>query len=80
MGYITVTAKKLQEHYQFIFCDQTWEDDLKDAEKKMQTLTDKYCKEVDELSEKKQKEIMEIQPPTLIMLQLCCTPRQVPYV
>jgi len=36
------------------------EDDLKDSEKDMQDLTDKYCKEIDTLLEKKQKEIMEI--------------------
>lgn len=36
------------------------EDDLKQAEKKTQDLTDKYCKEIDGLLEKKQKEIMEI--------------------
>ncbi len=36
------------------------EDDLKDGEKKTQTLTDKYCKEVDDLAKKKEKEIMEI--------------------
>jgi ribosome recycling factor len=36
------------------------EDDLKDAEKDMQELTDKYCKEIDGLLEKKQKEIMEV--------------------
>lgn len=36
------------------------EDDLKDAEKKAQDLTDKYCKEVDQLFAKKEKEIMEI--------------------
>lgn len=36
------------------------EDDLKDAEKKTQDLTDKYCKEVDQLFAKKEKEIMEI--------------------
>ena len=36
------------------------EDDLKEAEKKMQDLTDKYCKEIDTLLEKKKKEIMEI--------------------
>ncbi len=34
------------------------EDDLKAAEKKIQDLTDKYCKEADELSAKKEKEIM----------------------
>ena len=32
----------------------------KDLEKKIQNLTDKYCKEADELSKKKEKEIMEI--------------------
>ena len=36
------------------------EDDLKHAEKKAQDLTDKYCKEADELFEEKKKEIMEI--------------------
>lgn len=36
------------------------EDDLKDAEKEIQNMTDKYCKEIDEMSAKKEKEIMEI--------------------
>jgi ribosome recycling factor len=36
------------------------EDDLKQAEKKTQDLTDKYCKEIDGIFERKQKEIMEI--------------------
>ena len=36
------------------------EDDLKNAEKKMQDLTDKACKEIDGISAKKEKEIMEI--------------------
>jgi len=36
------------------------EDELKQAEKKTQDLTDKYCKQVDGVFEKKQKEIMEI--------------------
>ncbi len=36
------------------------EDDLKEAEKDFQNLTDKYCKLVDEVIAKKQKEIMEI--------------------
>ena len=36
------------------------EDDLKGAEKKMQDLTDKFCKEIDGLAEKKDKEIMEL--------------------
>lgn len=36
------------------------EDDLKDCEKKVQHLTDKYCDEVDALSKAKEKEIMEI--------------------
>ena len=34
--------------------------DLKKGEKKTQDLTDKYCKEIDSIFEKKQKEIMEI--------------------
>ncbi len=36
------------------------EDDFKNAEKKMQDLTDKFCKEIDTISAKKDKEIMEI--------------------
>lgn len=36
------------------------EDDLKQGEKKMQDLTDKFVKEVDAISASKQKEIMEI--------------------
>lgn len=36
------------------------EDDLKQAEKKTQDLTDKYCKEVENVLETKRKEIMEI--------------------
>ncbi|MEE1056509.1 MAG: ribosome recycling factor [Acutalibacteraceae bacterium] len=36
------------------------EDDLKQAEKKTQDLTDKFVKEIDTLAEKKQKEVMSI--------------------
>ena len=36
------------------------EDDLKGLEKDMQTLTDKYCKEADAESAKKEKELIEI--------------------
>ena len=36
------------------------EDDLKQGEKKMQHLTDKYCKEVETVEARKKKEIMEI--------------------
>ena len=36
------------------------EDDLKNAEKKMQDLTDKFCKEIDGTAAVKEKEIMEI--------------------
>ncbi len=36
------------------------EDDLKDAEKKLQDITDKYVKEVDKISADKEKEIMAI--------------------
>lgn len=36
------------------------EDDLKQAEKQVQDLTDKFCKEIDDLSSEKQKEIMAI--------------------
>ncbi len=36
------------------------EDDLKNAEKKVQDLTDKYIKSIDSLSDAKQKEVMSI--------------------
>ena len=36
------------------------EDDLKEAEKKVQDLTDKFCKKADDMSSKKQTEIMSI--------------------
>ena len=36
------------------------EDDVTNGEKKIQTLTDKYCKEIDELATLKEKEILEI--------------------
>lgn len=36
------------------------EDDLKQAEKKIQDLTDKFCKEIDDTAVRKDKEIMEI--------------------
>ena len=36
------------------------EDDQANGEKKMQTLTDKYCKEIDEVAAAKEKEIMEL--------------------
>lgn len=36
------------------------EDDLKNAEKKIQDFTDKYIKEIDSISEEKEKEIMSI--------------------
>lgn len=36
------------------------EDDLKDGEKKIQTLTDKYCKIADDTAKAKEKELMEI--------------------
>lgn len=36
------------------------EDDRKITEKELQEITDKYCKKIDELCEKKEKELMEI--------------------
>ena len=36
------------------------EDDLKQSEKQVQDLTDKFCKEIDQLSSDKQKEIMSL--------------------
>ena len=38
---------------------ESTEDELKNAEKKMQDLTDKYCKEIDGHAARKEKEIME---------------------
>jgi ribosome recycling factor len=46
--------KKLQK------ASELTEDDLKDEEKQLQDLTDKYCKNMDQLAAAKQKEIMEI--------------------
>ncbi len=36
------------------------EDDLKDGEKKMQDITDKYCKIIDDMTSKKETEVMSI--------------------
>ena len=36
------------------------EDDLKDAEKDFQELTDKYCKSIDTVAGKKEKELLEV--------------------
>lgn len=36
------------------------EDDVTNAEKKIQNLTDKYCKEIDDLTAAKEKEVLEI--------------------
>lgn len=36
------------------------EDDLKDAEKNTQDLTDRYCKDIDTMCDKKEKEVMSI--------------------
>ena len=36
------------------------EDDMKNGEKKMQDLTDRFVKDIDKMAEQKQKEIMEI--------------------
>ena len=36
------------------------EDDLKNGEKKMQDLTDKFCKEIDDTAAAKEKEIMDL--------------------
>ncbi|MBR2667427.1 MAG: ribosome recycling factor [Oscillospiraceae bacterium] len=36
------------------------EDDQKDLEKELQELTDKYCKELDKLTERKEKELMSV--------------------
>ncbi|MBQ7331253.1 MAG: ribosome recycling factor [Oscillospiraceae bacterium] len=40
--------------------NQITEDDEANGEKKIQTLTDKYCKEVDEIANLKEQEIIEI--------------------
>ena len=36
------------------------EDDQKNAEKKIQEITDRFCKEIDEIAQNKEKDIMEI--------------------
>ena len=36
------------------------EDEQADGEKKIQNYTDKYCKEIDDITSAKEKEIMEI--------------------
>ena len=36
------------------------EDELKLGEKKVQELTDKFCKEIDELSEEKSQQVMSL--------------------
>ncbi|MEA5135062.1 MAG: ribosome recycling factor [Candidatus Fimivivens sp.] len=36
------------------------EDTIKDVEKQVQDITDKYCKEIDQISAAKEKEIMEV--------------------
>ena len=36
------------------------EDDLKDGEKKMQDITDKYIKQVEDMTKKKEDEILSI--------------------
>ena len=36
------------------------EDDLREAEKDFQTMTDRFCKEIDALASKKEKELMEM--------------------
>ena len=47
-------AKKMEK------ASEITEDDLKDLEKKIQDKTDKYTKEIDKLSEEKEKEIMTV--------------------
>ena len=47
-------AKKMEK------ASEITEDDLKDCEKKIQDFTDKYIKEIDKISDEKEKEIMSI--------------------
>lgn len=47
-------AKKMEK------ASEITEDDLKDAEKKIQDFTDKYIKEIDKIADEKEKEIMSI--------------------
>ncbi|SDN44934.1 ribosome recycling factor [Acetanaerobacterium elongatum] len=46
--------KKMQK------ANEITEDDLKDGEKQIQDLTDKYCKQIDKMCADKEKEILEI--------------------
>ena len=50
----------IEENKKLLKKSMITEDDLKDSEKDIQTMTDKYCKEADELAEKKEKEIMSV--------------------
>lgn len=50
----------MEEYKKMLKQSQMTEDDLKDAEKDMQALTDKFCKEIDGLAEKKEQEIMSV--------------------
>ncbi len=46
--------KKMQK------ANEITEDDLKDGEKQVQDLTDKYCKLIDKMCDEKEKEVLEI--------------------
>ena len=51
------TVEKLKKQEK---ASEITEDDLRDDEKELQDLTDKYCKEIDQAAAEKTKEIMEI--------------------
>ena len=51
------TAEKLKKLEK---ASEITEDDLRDDEKELQDLTDKYCKQIDQAAAEKTKEIMEI--------------------
>ena len=55
-----IRRDSIEENKKLLKKSMITEDDLKDSEKDIQNLTDKYCKEVDELAEKKEKEIMSV--------------------
>ena len=55
-----IRRDSIEENKKLLKKSMITEDDLKDSEKDIQGLTDKYCKEVDELAEKKEKEIMSV--------------------
>lgn len=56
----SIRRDAIEEYKKMLKQSQMTEDDLKDAEKDIQALTEKFCKEIDGLAEKKEQEIMSV--------------------